>query len=113
MRDGDDLIDTAQMDSAWRKANRRTLMKAAPRPARTDAANATMRDGRTPVESENAAGQDIDALPGMLPLAETLVLKEHDSTLLHKFEYERSEGSLIELALAEEVVFDLCPHTAR
>jgi hypothetical protein len=43
----------------------------------------------------------------MLPLPEALRLKEHYAALLRKLEYEQREGSLIELAQAEAVVFDM------
>ncbi|WP_321870248.1 hypothetical protein [Paraburkholderia tropica] len=57
--------------------------------------------------AENPAERDIDRLPGMLPLAEALRLKTHYEAELRRLEYEQREGSLIELALAESVVFDL------
>ncbi|MBC8726459.1 hypothetical protein F6X37_34540 [Paraburkholderia sp. 31.1] len=107
VRGDDGLIDAALIGSASRKPNRRTLMKTAPRPERIGDTNAPLRNGGTHMEPGNAAGQDIDAFPRMLPLAEALRLKEHYAALLRKLEYEQREGSLIELALAEDVVFNL------
>lgn len=100
-RGTDGLIDASMIGQAWRKANRRTLTKGA-LASRTDRAN--RQDSGT---AEKPAERDIDPLPGMLPLAEALRLKEHYAAMLRKLEYEQREGSLIELAQAEAVVFDV------
>lgn len=100
-RGADGLIDASMIGNAWRRPNRRTLARGA-LATRTDGAN-----GYGNGTAENPAGHDIDPLPGMLPIAEALRLKEHYSAMLRKLEYEQREGSLIELALAEAVVFDV------
>jgi hypothetical protein len=87
--------------AAWRRPNQRTLTKGA-LAACTDGAN-----GHGNGTAQNPAGRESDPLPGMLPLAEALRLKEHYAALLRKLEYEQREGSLIELAQAEAVVFDV------
>jgi hypothetical protein len=99
-RGADGLIDASMIGAAWRKPNRRTLAKGT-QTAPTDGAN-----GRGDATEKTPAGRESGPLPGMLPLAEALRLKEHYVALLRQLEYEQRAGNLIELAVAEAVMFD-------
>lgn len=104
VRGDDGLIDAAQVGTAWRRANRRTLQKATQRPHVAAATQSHMRNGETPPD----AAVPVDgALPAMT-LAEAICAKETWLARLRELEYEQKAGRLIELELAERAVFDLC-----
>ncbi|WP_129562589.1 hypothetical protein [Paraburkholderia dokdonensis] len=104
VRGNDGLIDAAQIGTAWRKPNRRTLQKAA------EGAHTTVATETHPIKDETpkeAASRILDASPDLMPLAEALRVKENYLALLRQLEYEQKAGHLIELSLAQDVVFEL------
>ena len=69
-----------------------------------DAAGNAAREVETP---RQAAKRIVDSSPDPHPLADSIARKEHFLALLRELEYEQRSGRLIELALAEEVVFEV------
>ena len=105
VRGDDGLIDATLIGTTWRKPNRRRLQRGAQEscaPAAIDPLS--MLDGETLGE---AAARILDASPELLPLAEALRVKENYLALLRQLEYEQKAGHLVELSLAQNVVFDL------
>jgi hypothetical protein len=103
VRGSDGLIDAALIGSAWRKPNRCSLAKEAQGTALGIASGAHACDS----ETLNAAARRIaEASPELLELRDAIRRKENYLALLRELEYEQKAGRLIELKLAEAVVFE-------
>jgi hypothetical protein len=104
VRGADGLIDAAQLGSTWRRPNRRTLAKSAQQSAATDVAAFGPCDATAPTETTR---RTIESATELLSLADALRVKENYLARLRQLEYEEREGRVIELALAQSVVFEL------
>ncbi|WP_051481257.1 hypothetical protein [Paraburkholderia nodosa] len=104
VRGADGLINASLVGSAWRKPNRRTLAKALTEPGSTD----TLGHAAHEVEKLRQAAKRIaESSPDLLTLPDAIAWKESYLALLRQLEYEQRSGRLIELAFAEDVVFQL------
>lgn len=106
-RAADGGIDPALVGSAWR-ANR-----GGPDSANTDAN--TSNTANAGANTANGANTDSHAAAELqggatkgLPYGEALRLKENWLALLRRLEYEHKSGTLVELPVAQRVVFELC-----
>lgn len=112
----DGLIDAALVGSGWRKPNRRTMTKTSDN--RSDSlklsesvrtagekrvVRASIREGESPAD---AAGRIVDTEPGLLDYAGALEKKENYLALLRELEFQTKSGSLVDLATAENVLFE-------
>ncbi|MFP4891236.1 hypothetical protein [Paraburkholderia sp. EG304] len=89
----DGSMDPALVGTGWR-----ATAKAANEPS-SDAANEVESAGT--LQPPGSAGKGV-------PYAEALRLKENWLALLRRQEYEQRSGSLVEVTVAQRVVFELC-----
>lgn len=116
----DGLLAASDVKSGWRKPNRRTMLKSSDN--RSDKVSDTSKlsesvrtkkkppvvrplasDEESPAE---AATRLLDSGTEMLTYAEALEKKENYQALLRQIEYEQKSGSLVDLATAENVLFE-------
>jgi hypothetical protein len=93
VKGGDGLIDSALLNSAWRKPNRRTIKNRSDKPPKSSDKSEVVR-GDDVVRTE-ATGH-----------AAALEKKENYQALLKQLEYEEKVGSLVELDVARTIFFE-------
>lgn len=86
-KDDDGLLDAARVHSGWRKANRRTLANASDNGA----------------DNVNLSGSG----EALLSYPRALQKKENYLARLRELEYQQKAGELIEMSVAQNVVFEL------
>lgn len=113
-KDSEGLLDAGQVGNGWRKTNRRGRASAAADNPPSVRTNVRSRDVRGSEEDEEADGPESPAAAAeriALTAApfnriEAERIKENYLALLKKLEFEQKEGSLIELSMAERVLFE-------
>lgn len=114
VKDSAGLLDAAQVGSGWRKTNRRGRDAATAKGADTDEivrADVRTPNVRTSITVEE--GETIDEAAMRIALAtapysrvEAERIKENFLALLKKLEFEQKEGSLVDIGVAERVLFE-------
>lgn len=106
--DAGGLLDPTQLKLGWRKATRASR-KGADKSEMSAGLSAElsapleMRDDETPVV---AASRLVREFGAEHDLNEAIRIKENYNAMLRRLEYQQKEGSLIELELAEQVLFE-------
>jgi hypothetical protein len=114
VKDAAGFLDSGQVGSGWRKTNRRGRDSAPPKAADIPEVvriDVRTTDVRTPLtvedgESIDEAAMRIALATAPFPRVEAERIKENYLAFLRKLEYEQKEGSLVELAVAERVLFE-------
>lgn len=115
-RNSDALLDASQLGKDWRKTNRRRRNAAArqggdkrkgvptpaPEAADLNSADYSARDDETPEQ----AAERIVLTMAPFRLIEAERIKENFLALLKKLEYEQKQGQLVDVELAERVLFE-------
>lgn len=116
----DGLLDAALVKSGWRKPNRRTMLKSSDNASDKVSDNSKLSESVRaekkkrvvrPAGSESdvppdAASGTSDAEGELLDYQSALAKKENYQALLKQLEYEQKSGSLVDLATAENVLFE-------
>ncbi|VTU36206.1 hypothetical protein [Variovorax sp. PBL-E5] len=110
--DAGGLLDPAQLKLGWRKATRASGRKGADKSKVSADMSAQLsapvsalevRDDETPAV---AASRLVREFGAEHDLNEAIRIKENYNAMLKRLEYEEKEGTLVELALAEQVLFE-------
>jgi hypothetical protein len=114
VKDSAGFLDAAQVGSGWRKTNRRGRDTGAA--ATADIPEVVRRNVRSPPvrtldaveddESLDDAAMRIAIATAPFPRVEAERIKENYLALLKKLEYEQKEGSLVEIGVAGQVLFE-------
>ncbi|WP_233863497.1 hypothetical protein [Paraburkholderia adhaesiva] len=109
-RDNGGKLDAAQLTSTWRRANRRTRQRAPQvsqdNDATSTASTAASVDDALRLFEQQAAAVTERVLNGA-SYSDALRIKENYLALLRQLEYSIKAGAVIDLAAAEETVFEL------
>ncbi|WP_434107648.1 hypothetical protein [Paraburkholderia caffeinilytica] len=108
-RGKDDRLDASQLAKTWRRANRRTQSKDTPQLSQDNATGeetAASVDEALRLFEQQAAAVTERVLKGA-SYSDALRIKENYLALLRQLEYSIKAGAVIDLAAAEQTVFDL------
>lgn len=107
----DGKLAVSQVGNGWRGV-RRDSKAAAVKPKNSDARSDTsgvrkeapeVRDGETPEEAAARIAASAKVIP---QVGESIARKEHFLSLLRELEYREKDGALVDLAVAEQVLFE-------
>lgn len=114
-KDSEGLLDASKASSGWRKTNRRGRDAAAQKSSDKSVVRKNVREDAQPEqtipapadgETPEQAAERIALFAAPYDRAEAERIKENYLALLKKLEYEQKEGSLVQLATAERVLFE-------